>query len=133
MATYFVRFGGMIGMLVLTLSLILSPGCSREQAPPPVQAPPAAGVPQPGLAPTPAPGTPQSGAAPGAQPAAGGAATQNVAQIQVGMTQEQIQQLMGAPGQTSQKGQVLEWKYFTPQGKVEVKFQNNQVIAVERH
>jgi hypothetical protein len=49
------------------------------------------------------------------------------------MTQEQIQQLMGAPGQTSQKGQVLEWKYFTPQGKVEVKFQNNQVIAVERH
>jgi len=131
MATYFVRFGGMIGMLVLTLSLILSLGCSREQAPPPVQAPPAAVAPQPGLAP--APGTPQSGAAPGAQPAAGGAATQNVAQIQVGMTQEQIQQLMGAPGQTSQKGQVLEWKYFTPQGKVEVKFQNNQVIAVERH
>jgi hypothetical protein len=49
------------------------------------------------------------------------------------MTQEQIQQLMGAPGQTKQKGQVLEWKYFTPQGKVEVKFQNNQVIAVEKH
>ena len=131
MATYFVRFGGMIGMLVLALSLILSLGCSREQAPPPVQAPPAAGVPQPGV--TPAPGTPQSGAAPAAQPAAGGAATQNVAQIQVGMTQEQIQQLMGAPGQTKQKGQVLEWKYFTPQGKVEVKFQNNQVIAVEKH
>ena len=131
MATYFVRFGGMIGMLILTLSLILSLGCSREQAPPPVQAPPAAGVPQPGV--TPAPGTPQSGAAPAAQPAAGGAATQNVAQIQVGMTQEQIQQIMGAPGQTSQKGQVLEWKYYTPQGKVEVKFQNNQVIAVEKH
>jgi hypothetical protein len=131
MATYFVRFAGTVGLLVLSLSLILSPGCSQEQVPPPVQAPPAAVAPQPGAAP--APGTPQSGAAPAAQPAAGGAVMQNVSQIQVGMTQEQIQQLMGAPGQTKQKGQVSEWKYYTPQGKVEIKFQNNQVIAVEKH
>jgi len=136
MARNLVRLVGILGVLVMTFSICFLNGCSREQAPPPIQTPPPAAVapapapvaPQPGAAP--APGAPQ---APGAQAPAAGAAAQNIGQVQMGMTSEQVQQLLGAPGQTKQKNQMLEWQYFTPQGKIEVKFQNNQVVAIERH
>jgi hypothetical protein len=48
------------------------------------------------------------------------------------MTMDQVKQIMGNPAQIEQKGQITEYKYFTP-NKVEVKFQNNQVMAVETH
>jgi hypothetical protein len=50
----------------------------------------------------------------------------------MGMASTQVQQIMGAPAQTKQKGAITEWKYYTPQGKVEVQIQNNQVVGIER-
>jgi hypothetical protein len=48
------------------------------------------------------------------------------------MTIDQVKQIMGNPTEIKQKGAITEYKYFTPQ-KVEIKFQNNQVMAVEMH
>jgi len=48
------------------------------------------------------------------------------------MTVDQVKQILGNPAEMKQKGQIMEYKYFTPQ-KIEVKFQNNQVVAVETH
>ena len=111
------------GLILVIISLMVI-GCSREQAPPPAAAPPAATVtPQPAVAP-PA-GT--------AQTAPAGTPTQDPNQLQMGMSSAQVQQIMGAPGQTKQKGSITEWKYYTPQGKVEVQIQNNQVVGIERH
>ncbi len=97
------------GMLGVSLYLLtpLVVGCGKEQAPPPAQ-------------------TPQSAPAPVATP------TQNAARLQIGMTSEQVQKIMGAPGQVEQEGLKLEWKYYTSQGsKVEVKMVNNLVTAIE--
>ena len=119
MAKKMVRISGFIGLILVIISL-MAIGCSREQAPPPAAAPPA-----------PAPSaavTPQPSAAPPA-----GTTAQDPNQIQMGMASAQVQQIMGAPTQTSQKGAITEWKYFTPQGKVEIKIQNNQVVGIERH
>ena len=66
-------------------------------------------APQPGAAP--APGAPQ---APGAQAPAAGAAAQNIGQVQMGMTSEQVQQLLGAPGQTQQKGSFRMEVFWSP-------------------
>lgn len=108
------RIMGIIVLMLVIISLMVL-GCRREQAPPPAQTPPPAGTVQ-----TPAP----TGTAP---------VTQDPNQLQVGMASAQVQQIMGAPAQTEQKGAIIEWKYYTPQGKVEVKLQNDRVIAVERH
>jgi outer membrane protein assembly factor BamE (lipoprotein component of BamABCDE complex) len=58
---------------------------------------------------------------------------QNAAQIQLGMTSEQVRQLMGNPTMAKPEGQFVEWKYYTPQGKFEVKFQNDRVISFSSH
>ena len=50
----------------------------------------------------------------------------------MGMTMDQVKQIMGNPAQTKVKGPITEWQYFTP-SKIEVKFQNNQVIGTEMH
>ncbi len=115
-----------LGLVVFISSLMLGVGCSREQAPPP---PPQAAAPAPA---TPAPAAPagtQPGAAPAAQP---GAPAPNISQIQTGMTVDQVKQIMGNPTEMKVKGAITEYKYYTPQ-KVEIKFQNNQVMAVEMH
>jgi hypothetical protein len=117
-----------LGVSVFLAALLLGTGCSREQAPPPAPPQQSAAPAAPAPAPTPAPGTPAP-AAPGAQPAAPAG---NIAQVQTGMTVDQVKQIMGNPAQIEQKGQVMEYKYYTP-NKVEVKFQNNQVIAIESH
>ena len=110
------RLMGICSLILVIISLLVI-GCSREQAPP------AAVAPQPMAAP-PA-GT--------AQPAPAGTPAPNSAQIQMGMASAQVQQIMGAPSETKQKGAITEWKYLTPQGKVEVQIQNNQVVGIERH
>ena len=48
------------------------------------------------------------------------------------MTMDQVKQIMGNPAETEVKGAITEYKYYTPQ-KMEIKFQNNQVMAVEMH
>lgn len=111
---------GWLGVSVLMAAMILGTGCSREQAPPPPQQSAAPAAPAP-AAPTPA--------APGTQPTPPAA---NIAQIQMGMTVDQVKQIMGNPAEMKQKGTMMEYKYYTPQ-KVEVKFQNNQVVAIESH
>jgi hypothetical protein len=146
------------GIIVLTLAFIslLVLGC-QQQAPPPAQTPPPASSvqtpapagpvqppPQAGSAQTPAPAGPaqmpvpggsaqmpaSAGTAPMAQP---GTFPQDLSQIQVGMTPEQVQQIMGPPAQLYQKG-FIEWKYpSTPQGKVDIRFQNNKVILIEKY
>jgi hypothetical protein len=146
------------GIVVLTLAVIslLVLGCP-QQAPPPAQTPPPAGSvqtpapagpaqtpPPAGSVQTPAPAGPAQTPAPGGSaqmPAPAGtvpttqpgAPSQDLSQIQVGMTPEQVYQIMGPPGQLYQKG-FIEWKYpSTPQGKVDVRFQNNKVILIEKY
>jgi len=118
------RLAVWLGLMVFIVSLMLGVGCSREQAPPP---PPQSAAPAPA-----APAGTQPGAAPTAQPGAPGAPAPNISQVQTGMTIDQVKQIMGNPAEIKQKGAITEYKYYTPQ-KVEVKFQNNQVMAVEMH
>jgi SmpA / OmlA family len=121
-----------MGLLVFISALMLGVGCSREQAPPP---PPQSAAPAPAAPAAPAPAAPvgvQQGAAPATQPGAPGAPAPSISQVQTGMTMEQVKQIMGNPAEIKQKGAITEYKYYTPQ-KVEVKFQNNQVMAVEMH
>jgi hypothetical protein len=127
------KLAGWMVFLVFTYSLMAGIGCSREQAPPPQAAAPAPAAQAPAPAPaTPAPAAP-AGTAPGTAPAAQpGAAAPNISQIQTGMTMDQVKQILGNPAETKVKGAITEYKYYTPQ-KVEVKFQNNQVMAVETH
>jgi len=123
---------GWMGVMVFVSSFIIGVGCSREQAPPP---PPQSATPAPVAVAPAAPATPagaQLGTAPAAQPGAPGVPAPNISQVQTGMTMDQVKQIMGNPGATEVKGAITEYKYFTPQ-KVEIKFQNNQVIAVEMH
>jgi outer membrane protein assembly factor BamE (lipoprotein component of BamABCDE complex) len=57
----------------------------------------------------------------------------NISRVQVGMTSEQVRQLLGNPAKWKQEGMETEWKYYTSQGKLEVKFQNDRVIRLETH
>ena len=126
------RLAGWMGIMVFISSFIIGVGCSREQAPPP---PPQSAAPAPVAVAPAAPATP-AGAQPGtvlaAQPGAPGVPAPNISQVQTGMTMDQVKQIMGNPAATEVKGAITEYKYFTPQ-KVEIKFQNSQVIAVEMH
>jgi outer membrane protein assembly factor BamE (lipoprotein component of BamABCDE complex) len=58
---------------------------------------------------------------------------ENISRVQVGMTSEQVRQLLGNPAKWKQEGIETEWKYYTSQGKLEVKFQNDRVIRLETH
>jgi outer membrane protein assembly factor BamE (lipoprotein component of BamABCDE complex) len=105
------------GVVVASLALLcaLAAGCGQQQPAP---------------APAPAP-APPAAAAPAAPPTAVPPA-QGVAQLQIGMSGEQVQQIMGAPAQVKQEHAGTEWKYFTPTGgKIEVKLLNNRVTAIE--
>jgi len=90
---------------------------------------------------TPQTANPPTSAAPPAQPAASvpisqmppAAVPQNMGQIQMGMTGDQVRQMMGNPTQIKQEGAYVEWKYYTPSGKLEIKFQNDRVAFIERH
>ncbi|HSO72675.1 MAG TPA: hypothetical protein VLR91_08515 [Thermodesulfobacteriota bacterium] len=119
------RLAGWMGLMVLISSFMVGVGCSREQAPPP---PPQSAAPAPAPAPAPPAGT-QPGAAPAVQQ---GAPAPNMSQVQSGMTIDQVKQIMGNPAEIKQKDAITEYKYYTPK-KVEIKFQNNQVTAVEMH
>jgi hypothetical protein len=119
------RIIGIVGLILVIISLMVI-GCSREQAPPPAQTPPPAATVQ-----TPVPtGTAPAGTA---QTAPVATPAQGSSQIQVGMASSQVQQIMGAPAETEQNGAISEWKYITPQGKVKIKIQKNQVVGIERH
>ncbi|MEI6259750.1 MAG: hypothetical protein WCR46_07590 [Deltaproteobacteria bacterium] len=90
---------------------------------------------------TPQTANPPTSAAPPAQPAASvpisqmppAAVPQNMGQIQMGMTGDQVRQMMGNPTQIKQEGAYVEWKYYTSSGKLEIKFQNDRVAFIETH
>ena len=108
------RACGVVGVSLSMLSFVAA-GCGKDQTPPAQTA-----------APAPPAATTQ------AAPPVAGTPVQSVNQLQIGMTSEQVQQFMGAPGRTKQEGTETEWEYYTPQGKVEVKMLNNRVTAIER-
>jgi outer membrane protein assembly factor BamE (lipoprotein component of BamABCDE complex) len=121
-----------IGLLAFSLFICIT-ACQKEQTPPPAATAPA---PVPAPAPLAQPAAPPAaGTAPAgtAQPGTTVNPAQAVNQVQMGMTPDQVQKIMGAPTQTKQKGTKVEWEYLTPQGKVEIEFQNNQVSSIERH
>ena len=82
----------------------------------------------------PAGGSAQMPAPAGTVPATqAGAPSRDANQVLVGMTPEQVQQIMGSPDQLYQKG-FIEWKYTNPQGgRVDIRFQNNKVLLVETY
>ena len=148
-----IRICGIIFLILLFVSLVVL-GC--RQAPPPAQTPPPAGstqMPAPagtvqtpapaGSAQTPAPagnvqmpvgGSAQMPAPAGTAPATqAGTPTRDANQVLVGMTPEQVQQIMGSPDQLYQKG-FIEWKYNNPQGgRTDIRFQNNKVLLIETY
>jgi hypothetical protein len=139
-----IRICGIIFLILVFVSLVVF-GC--RQAPPPAQTPPPAGsaqMPAPaGNVQTPAPAgnvqMPAGGSAQMPAPAGTVSSTQagtpsrDANQVLVGMTPEQVQQIMGSPDQLYQKG-FIEWKYNNPQGgRVDIRFQNNKVLLVETY
>ena len=142
-----VRISRIVFLMLVLVSLVVL-GC--RQAPPPGQTPPPGGsaqMPPPGgsaqmpasvgtSAQLPAPAgtsaqipTP-AGTAPITQ---AGIPSRDPNQVQVGMTPEQVQQIMGPPEQFYQTG-FIEWKYLsTPIGKVDIRFKNNKVVLIEEY
>lgn len=129
-------------ILALTVSLAVGLGCSREQPSQPATSSAPATVAQP-VQPAPAPPVTPSGpttaapaapATPATSPSAvAPAGPPSAAQITVGMTSDQVLQILGNPAKVEQEGQYTEWKYYTPQGKIEVYFsQNNRVAYVKQ-
>ncbi len=125
MGNKMVKKNGFVVLVLVIISLMVF-GCSQQPAPPPA-APPAP-APSAAVAPQPS-ATPPAGTA---QTAPAGTPAQDPNQLQMGMASAQVQQIMGAPAQTKQKGAITEWKYLTPQGKVEVQIQNDKVVGIER-
>jgi hypothetical protein len=140
---------------LLFIIVLISLGCGYQQSPPPAappasgtaQAPPPAsspatasqpvappaGTPQPApAAPPPGPAsptaTPQAGTG---QPSAAATPSQDLKQLYLGMPSDQAQGIMGVPGETRPGKGVTRWFYSLPQGKVEVRIKNNQVVAIE--
>ncbi len=140
MATKLIRVAGTIGMLSVILLVAWVLGCSRSEPPQPGQTsapatqqaqPPAASAPvaQP-PAPTAAP--PSSAPSPPAAVQPPTAGPQNFGMLQVGMTSAQIRQLMGEPSRIKQEGGMVEWEYYTPQGKFEVKLANDRIVTMHQ-
>lgn len=79
--------------------------------------------------------TAQAAANPSAAPAAAPAqpTAADFTQVQVGMTTQQVAQLLGQPANIKQEHGMTEWQYYAPQGKFELKFQNDQVAVIETH
>lgn len=94
------------------------PGTSSQAMPvQPQQTAPAAPSPQPAPVPAPSQSTVQ----------------ENISQVQIGMSSQQVLELLGNPTKMKQKHQEVEWEYYTPQGKYEVEFQMDKVVKIERH
>jgi hypothetical protein len=135
----------LFGLLLVIVGFGMGAGCSQDQGTtsqrqstaPATQsstAQPAAVAPQPAApstatAPAQSPQTPATSYAPSTSQGD----PQNFAQVQVGMTSQQVQQIMGNPARTEQERGQIEWKYYTQQGKFEVYFQNDRVVSTKWH
>lgn len=104
----------------------------------PARPPAATALPSQSPASAPTQPVPSSAVQPGV-PAASGAAPatmgrqQDFSQVQVGMTSQEVMQILGNPSRVKQERQFVEWEYYTAQGKFEVKFQGDRVAYISRH
>jgi hypothetical protein len=125
----FVQTVGIAALLVVCVSLAIGIGWSHEQPQQPAQTtasstiPPAAQPAPPTAVSPPVPSTVSTPATPSVGP-------QNIGQIQVGMTSQQVLKILGNPRRIKQEAQYTEWEYYGPQGKCEVKLQNDKVVRV---
>jgi len=152
MAKRFSNTAVFFSLFVMFIALVTTFGCGQDQTPSSQQQTPAATAPAPVATAPPAPvapaappaASPQSAipSAPSptampaqsvAPPAATAPGPQNSAQVQMGMTSQQVLQLMGNPGKIEQEKGMIEWKYYTPQGKFEIYFQNDRVARISTH
>jgi hypothetical protein len=62
-----------------------------------------------------------------------GVIIQDIGQVRMGMTSDEVSQIMGSPNETKTRRGRVEWEYHTPQGKYEIKFQNDRVVEIERY
>ena len=120
------------GLLFLVVVFGMGAGCSQDQGATPQKQPQAplsqSSSQQPTVA-APPPAAPSAASAPSTlQPD-----PQNFAQVQVGMTSQQVQLILGNPGRTKQEKGQIEWEYYTQQGKFEVNFLNDRVVSTSRH
>jgi hypothetical protein len=137
--------------LILVFALI---GCGSQQSAPPA-APPSSGAQAPATTPPPAtaqpaaaptvPATPAqpapTAAAPAtptqtppagtSQPSPAPASTPDLKQLYLGMPGDQAQSIMGTPAETRPGKGVTRLFYSMPQGRLEIRVKNNQVIALE--
>jgi hypothetical protein len=120
------RHGEILCLGVIFFSF-LGFSCTPQQSPPQVGAPPAGNIqPVPGTTPS---VTPQAG---NVQTSPSGTVSPDYNRIQLGMTPEQIHEIMGIPQEIKRGKTVSYWLYDNPTGgKIEVKFKDNKVIAVE--
>lgn len=104
------------------------PAAPQMAAPQPQPAPAAA----PASAPTASPAQPQMAPAPTVAPSAS-PAPGAFSQVTVGMSSQQVLQLLGNPSRVKPKGQYVEWEYWSGGRKFELKLQADQVVAIENH
>lgn len=157
MPNRFMKSGGAIfcGLCLVTMSFLV--GCDSSEPPPaqtrapvatPQPAPPQAVAPAPSpqsvqptpppqqAAPAPAVAPPVAAPAPPPPPppaAYQGTAAQNFSKVQMGMTSQEVLQLLGNPTKSKQKHQEAEWEYYTPEGKFEIEFAMDKVVKIEKH
>jgi outer membrane protein assembly factor BamE (lipoprotein component of BamABCDE complex) len=123
MTREFIGMVKILSVLFICFTLLMPVGCSQEQPSQPGQ--------------TTSSSTSSSSAEPAKQattaPQPSSVGPQNIAQIQVGMSSQQVLDILGKPGRVKQEGQHTEWEYYHPQGKCELKLQNDRVVSVKRH
>jgi outer membrane protein assembly factor BamE (lipoprotein component of BamABCDE complex) len=113
----------LLSVFFMCLTLLMAVGCSLEQSPQAPQATSSSSQP-----------TAQSSTAlPSSAPGAPSGGPQSTVPIQVGMSSQQVLEIMGKPNRIEQEGQYTEWKYYTPQGKWELYLQNDKVAFIKRH
>ena len=122
----------LIGLFLIVVAFGIGAGCSQDQGTTPQkqsQTPVSQSSSQQPTVAAQQPATPSTASAPTSLQSG----SQNFSQVQVGMTSQQVQLILGNPSRTKQEKGQLEWEYYSQQGKFEVYFQNDRVVSTRRH
>lgn len=130
MAGYCIQTVRFLTFLVIVSSLTIVVSCNREQSSTNQAPATTAQTATPSTPATPAPSPSTTAPAASAPSAAPTPADFN--RLQLGMTTEQVRQLVGNPSKVEQKGQKVEWKYYTSQGKLEIEFLADKIASIEK-
>jgi outer membrane protein assembly factor BamE (lipoprotein component of BamABCDE complex) len=114
-----------------TVAPAAAPPSTQSQSPAPAPVAPAVQAPTQALPTAPAPTAAQPAQSPAAsQPDV----QQNISQVSIGMTSQEVLQLLGNPTKLKQEHQgTTEWEYYTPHGKYEIELQMDRVVKIESH